>query len=139
MKKLIWFGIALVLSLGLCVILASNAHAEDISLSNALENLPGLKQGVAYSFSDSDFSYLSTIELAEYKGLTLEAGYSSKDKIVAVISYPLLKLKKYLDLPILNLVELNIGAYAGYGRISIDRDFGEFDAGISATLINVKF
>lgn len=103
--------------------------------------IPSLKQGVAFSLLDSQINYLSTAQIAEFKGVSLEVGYAGQaketgDKIVAVVSYPLLKLKDYISLPVLDLVEFNIGAYAGYGRIL---GSNEFDAGVSATAINLKF
>lgn len=116
------------------------SRAEEITLSDSLAKLPALKQGVAYSLQDKNFSYLSTIELASWKGFTLEAGYSGNDKIVGVISYPLLKLKDTgVSLPILDLLECNLGFYAGYGRVENLKEFGESDFGISATLLRVKW
>lgn len=119
---------------------AGLAGAEGVSLSETLAKLPPMKQGIAYSFSDADFSYLSTIELASWKGFTLEAGYSSTDKMVGVISYPILKLKDLgITLPVLDLLECNLGVYAGYGRIENLKEIGEADWGISATLISIHF
>lgn len=112
----------------------------EINLSETLNKLPALKQGVAYSILDNDFNYLSTLEVAKWKGFTLEGGYSSKDKAVIVVSYEILKLKDIIDLPILNLVEFNLGLYGGYGRINMQAlDKSEWDGGISLTLISVKF
>lgn len=115
----------------------------EVSIGDTIKKIPALKQGVAYSLIDSNFSYLSTIELAKWRGLTLEAGYSSSDKAVAVISYELLKLKDYINLPVLDLIEFNLGVYGGVSRIAIGlgnaKDNNEWDAGISATLIKVKF
>lgn len=127
----------LVLALSIWVGLSK---ADEITLSDTLEKLPALKQGVAYSLQDRDFSYLSTLELASWKGFTLEAGYSSNDKIVGVISYPLLKLRDIgVSLPILDLIECNLGFYAGYGRVENLKEIGEATYGISATLLRVKW
>ena len=99
------------------------------------------KSGMGYSVADSKVNFLSTVEVAKWKEITLEAGYAgsaenTQDKIVAVVSYPLIKLKDYVDLPVLDLIECNLGAYVGYGRL-----FGsnEFDYGLSATFLNIKF
>lgn len=136
MRKLIW-GLCLLMSS--CMPLGGLARA-DVSLMETLEKIPALKQGIAYSMQDHDFSYLSTIELASWKGFTLEAGYSSSDKIVGVISYPILKLKDLgITLPILDLLECNLGFFAGYGRIENLKDVGEADYGISATLLRLKW
>ena len=114
----------------------------EIELSETLKKIPALKQGLSYSIADSEFSYLSTVELASWKGFTAEAGYSSSDKLVGVISYPILKLKDFgITLPILDLLEANIGLYAGFGRIALHDTGGnnEFDYGASLTLIRVKW
>ncbi len=140
MKKLVIISVVI---LSLC----SNVCAASLSLSSILEKAP-LKQGVAYSLKDSTFNYLTTLELANWKKITLEAGYSghtgnSKHRLVGVISYPIIELDKYVDIPILDLVELNVGGYMGFGDINLREGQGEgnneMDIGISLTLINIKF
>lgn len=123
------------------IVMVKCVRAETLSISDQLKKLPALKQGVAFSLIDNDFSYLSTIECLNWKGITLEAGYSSKDKIVGVISYQLLKLKDLgVKVPILDLVEFNLGLYGGYGRLNMQAlNKSEWDAGCSITLISVKF
>ena len=82
------------------------------------------------------------VEVVKKGKVGLELGYSSSDSLVGVVSVSLVELKDYVSLPILDLLECNVGAYAGYGRISKDRDNvleGEFDYGVSATLINLKW
>lgn len=91
---------------------------------------------------------MSTLEVlnggvfgSAWKGLTLEAGYAGRaqntgDKIVAVLSYNLLSLKNYLDIPVLKYVEFNPGIWAGVGRVT---GSNEYDWGVSATLVNIKF
>ena len=134
MKKII---LVLVISLALIGI----ARAESLNLGETLQKIPALKQGVAYSILDSEFSYLSTIELVNWKGVGLEAGYSSKDKAVAVVSYELLKLKNLgVNLPILDLIEFRPGIYCGYGSINMQEiDRSEIDYGISATFASIKW
>ena len=115
---------------------------------DVIQQLPALKQGIAYSIEDGAFNYLSTIEIAKYKGFALEGGYAGRakntgDKIVGVVSYQVARLKDFgVTLPVLDLVEFNAGVYAGYGRIQFNGDKSndnEFDYGISLTLLNVKF
>ena len=123
----------------------SFAFAQELSIGDTLKKIPALKQGIAFSVIDNDFSYLTTVELANYKGVSVEAGYSSKDKAVGVVSYKVAKLSDYgVDLPIIKLVEFNLGAYCGYGNILLgsDNDMkgnNKWDAGLSLTLIDVKF
>lgn len=123
MKKLI-----LIMALLLIIPVIANAEVE-------------WKSGVGFSVIDNKTNILSTIEVAKWKEITLEAGYAgdaenTQNKVVAVVSYPILKLKDYVDLPIVDLIEFNAGIYAGYGRL-----FGsdELDFGVSATILNIKF
>lgn len=113
--------------------------SESVDVSDWLEAIPNLKQGVIYSLDDSQIKYCSTIELVElWKKITVEAGAVPIDnELIGVVSYEIAKLKDYgVTLPILELVEFNLGAFVGV------KDLGEnheFDYGISATLLNLKF
>lgn len=122
----------LFLSILFSVMLLSRVFA----VPEVVKNIPDLKQGVAYSLLEDEVVYLSTTKIAEFKKIDLEFGYASTDKIVGVVSIGLLDFKDYITLPILDLLELNIGVYGGYGRLSGDN---EFDYGISATILNIKF
>jgi len=105
--------------------------------SNWLGKIPGLKQGVMYNVPDGSVSYISTIELASWKKATLEGGFSSDNAaMIGALSYPIVNLKELgVTLPILDLVELNVGMSAGYKF----GDGGEWMWGPSATIIDVKF
>ena len=134
MKKLILIGLLLTL-------LAVPAFADGLGNDLPLKLLPALKQGVGFSVIDSKWNYLATIELIKWNELALEGGYmgdgdSTDHKAVAVISYPLLKLKDYFDVPLAEYVTFNLGIYAGYGRITGNN---EFDYGASLTAISFKF
>ena len=109
-----------------------------VSITDVLQNIPNVKQGVVYSIEDQTVKYVSTLELANWKGLSLEGGFIPVDKeIVGVVSYSLVKLKDLgVTLPILDLLECNLGYYAGASRIDSSV---KFDHGVSVTLINVKF
>lgn len=131
--------------LSLLILLQGSARADSFDF---IQQLPSMKQGLAYSIEDHAFNYLSTAEIIKWKGFALEAGYAGRaketgDKIVGVLSYQLARLKDYgVTLPILDLVEFNVGAYAGYGRVQITGDKSndnEFDYGVALTLLNVKF
>ena len=118
--------------------MATMSFADDVKVSDILNNL-NLKQGIAYDIDNGEINYLMTTPLVEYKGFSLEGGYSTQQKVVAVCSYQLLKLKDFISLPILDLLEFNLGYFIGFDRISIDRDFGEFVHGPSITLLSVKW
>lgn len=140
MKRIMGISIISVI----CLLLATLVMAEELSIGDTLKKIPALKQGIAYSLMEHDLNYLSTIEVANWKGIAFEAGYSSKDKVIGVISYELLKLKDFgVTLPLLDLIEFRIGLYGGYemAALGLGNDEGndEFDYGFSATLINIKF
>jgi len=134
MKKLVLGLMAVLLMVGI-------ACADELAIGDMLKKIPAMKQGIAYSFYDNDICYLSTIEVLKFKGVSLEAGYDSKDKAVAVLSYELLNLKKMgVEIPILDLISFQPGIFAGWGSINTQElDRSEFDWGISATILSVHF
>ena len=108
-----------------------------IDVSAWLESLPNLKQGAVYSVNDSEIKYCSTTELIRTRYINVEVGAVPTDnEAIVVLSYEVLKLKDYVGIPLLDLVELNVGVYAGVIDVL---DTNEFDWGASATAINVKF
>lgn len=129
----------IILTLALIAMPFTICFGDSLNVGEIVKKLPELKQGVAYSFIDEEFNYISTLEVAKYKDLNLELGYNSKDKIVIAVSYPLVELKDYIDLPILNLLKCNIGVYAGYGRLGITEGNNEFDWGFSMTILEIKW
>jgi hypothetical protein len=134
MKKLILMVMAL------CLI-SSVAFADSLVVGDTIKKLPALKQGIGYSIKNSNIEYLSTLEVANYKGVSIEAGYSSQDKVVAVLSYKILKLKDLgVSLPILDLMYFLPGIYLGYGLInSQEIDRSKLTYGVSITLLDIKF
>jgi len=129
------------LLVGLIMLFAGTAMAQ-LDVTDTLSKFP-LKQGVAYDVDNYKVSYISTIEVANYKNISLEVGYSSVDDIIGVISLPIIKLKDFVNIPIIDLIEFNIGYYIGYSRIDLCDGMGqgnnEFVHGPSLTLLNVKF
>lgn len=129
----------------MCLVLTIQAKAEEINLHEQISKIPALKQGVAYSISDSNFNYLSTLDVFSWKNFSLEGGYAGNadntgHKLVAVISYNLLNLKDKTGFPILNHVEFRPGFWVGYGSINgASLSDGEFDFGLSATVVSLKF
>lgn len=107
--------------------------------------LPPMKAGIAYSIMDNKFNHIETLDVAKWKFLALELGYAgdadrTNHKAVAVVSASILKLKDYIELPILDLVEFRPGIYAGLGNIDVgDLNESEFDWGLSCTVLNIKF
>jgi hypothetical protein len=121
--------------IGIC----SVAGADPIDIPGVIKKLPSLKQGVAWSVAEKDFNYITTASLIDWEALSLEAGYSTSDKAVAVVSFDLLKLEKYVELPILKDIKFRIGYYVGYGGIDIANTEAKLDHGVSLTAFEVKF
>jgi len=102
-----------------------------------------LKQGIAYSVIDHKINYLSTAKVAELiddDKLILELGYAGSrnntgHKIVGVVSYNILELKKYTDIPVLDLINFRAGLAGGYGRLT---GSNEWDCLATLTLISFK-
>lgn len=131
----------LLLAVVLCLGLAGMAQAEPLRLSDWVEKLPPMKNGIAYSFIEHDFKHIVTAELATWKGFAFEFGGAAEDKLVGVISYQLTSAEKLgIDLPILKYLEANLGLWAGLGRIDFSKEGNsEFDWGASLTLLTLKF
>lgn len=118
-------------------LMGGNAHA---GVTEFLQKIPGLKQGVAYSVLDNKVNYIATTNVYEWMLFNVEVGYAgvakdTGDKLVAVVSYDLFDLSG-IDLPIVDLIKFRPGIYGGTGRL-----FGsnEWDWGISASVIDLKF
>jgi len=113
------------------------SQAEDVKVGDILSKIPALKQGVAFDISESEFNYISTINVLQYKDFGLGAGYATDDKAVVTLNYNLGGLKKIgIDTPITNFIDITVGMYAGYGRVT---GSNEFSLGPSLTIIDVKF
>lgn len=142
MKKWLWVLVGiLVFSTTVCFAEVATTEAKDtLVISEEVNKIPLINpvfnQGMMYEFVDCELSYISTVQLTTYKNFSLEAGYSTADNAVVVISYPVLKLKDLgVTVPILDLVECNLGVGAGIGRIGGDN---EPKFGVTLTLIKVK-
>jgi hypothetical protein len=124
-------------SLILAVVLLPTLARADFSVIDSLQKLPGLKQGVAFDVTDSKFNYLSTIGIIKYDDAGLSAGFSSDSKLVATFTYRLGGLNRFgISTPITDLIDIEVGMYAGYGRLT---GSNEFSWGPSLTVLNVKF
>lgn len=133
------------LSLVFVVVMCSFARADLLTLGD----IPETKQGVAWSMQDNKLNYLATVEIVKvWKGLSLEAGYAgvaknTGDKLVLVASYDLFTASDVTTLPIVKYLTFRPGVYAGYGRVTLDEGQGkgnnEFDWGVSATFLDIKF
>lgn len=115
--------------------------SEVLQLKDIIAKLPEFNQGVIYSIDHQEFNYVSTTQLLEWQGFTLEGGYALPDSLIVVVSYRIGGLKDLgVNIPVLDLVELNLGYYIGINDVDFKEKFDvEFDHGISATLLKIKF
>ena len=121
----------------LLLLLPNLSKADEFNIIDTLKKLPITKHGVAYNVKDYEVNYLTTVGIARYGALDLDAGFSSDSKAVATLSYELGGLKRFgIDTPITNFINLRVGAYVGYGRLT---GSNEFSWGPAITLAEVKF
>lgn len=126
----------LIITATLCLIFASCAQAESISISETLKDVP-LRQGIVYSLRDSEISHLSTAVLAEKWNFGLEAGYMDSGKLVGAVSYRLLDLKNYVTLPIIKELSFRPGIYVATDEI--DTGSPKLDYGVSLTVLSLSW
>lgn len=136
MKKVFLAVLMLSVMVGVC----------SADVPEVIKKIPNLKAGVGFSLIDNKVNHMETLELLNWKGLALEGGYmgdadASGHKIVSVLSYDLLNLKKLgVEVPVLDLINVRPGVYAGFGDINTQRIMeSEFDWGVSASIISLKF
>lgn len=121
----------------LSLLIPTLAQADEFSIINALEKVPGIKQGAAFDVVENRFSYLSTIEVLKYDNFGFDVGFASDDKLVGNLSYNLGGLKQLgIDTPITNLIDVRVGIYGGWGRLT---GSNEWSYGPTVTIISVKF
>lgn len=142
MKKFLMLAVMLFLCAGY-------ANAQEEKKFSGLLDKVSWKQGVAWSLQESTMNALSTVEIIKFekyvKGLTFEVGTAgdgddSDWKLVVVMSYPLLNLKeKGVTIPILDLVDANVGAWFGAGHLNKDMMNSRSDYGVSLSLLNFKW
>ena len=136
MKKLLS-----VLSVLSVLLFAGVVQAEEVNLPNLLGKIPALNQAVIFSLDRSEFQYATTVTIASVweKRIKFDIGYTPSNEIIGLASVSLLKVKKYIDFPILDLVEIEPFLYAGTRRIETITDAGEYDWGVGCKLIAIKF
>ena len=136
----------------ICLVLAmmfiySMAMAQELSISETVKKIPVLDNGGYYSLLDARFNYSGTFKLLQTKDekFALNIGYSGRaketlDKAIVTVSGSLLKLKDYVNVPILDLISFDPYIAVGYGRINIKEiDNSQFDLGIGANIFKVRF
>lgn len=130
----------------LFLLLSGSAFAQvaPLNIGDIVNKIPNLKQGVAYDFNSRNVEYFTTAEVANYKGFSLSGGYATSDKIVASLDYDLGGLEKLgINLPLLSMIDLRVGAYVGIGNLSSASSNGngrnKFAYGPEVTVVSLKF
>ena len=129
------------------LLFGSLAMAQELSISDSIKKIPALDNGGYYSLLDARFNYSGTFKVLQTKDekFALNAGYAGKaketlDKFIITVSGNMLKLKDYVNVPILDLIVFDPYIAVGFGRINIQElDKSETDIGIGANIIKVKF
>lgn len=132
----------IILVLAFLLILPTLAKAEPLNVSEQLAKLPSLNQGIAFDARNSEFNYITTADILTWKDFTLGGGYSADNKLVATIAYDIGGFKKLgIDVPILNYVDLRVGAYLGMSDFSTasSDDRNKLSWGPSVTIVSIKF
>ena len=107
----------------------------DINIGDKLKDV-AVNQGIIYSIKDSEISHVSTAELINKWGTSLEAGYSDNGKLVGVISYKLLDAKDFISTPLLKELEFKPGVYYAWDELGNDT---KGDYGLSLTMLQVSW
>lgn len=135
-----------VLFLALMILaVTSVVSAEPISLTGALEKLPSLKSGVAYSILDGGVNQTQTFEVVSLnKYLTIDAGYAgdsepTNHKFVVGLSLNLIESGS-IQFPILKYVSFKPQVLFGLGNINAQEiDRAEHDILVGAKVLEWKF
>jgi len=114
-------------------------------LTDIIERLPEMNQTVIYSLDQEEFEYATTTPVANWTianvPIEIDAGYSPSKLALVSITTSLLTLKDYVNIPILSLMEIEVGAYLGLNRIEKLNivDDSELDYGLIVKLLSLKF
>ena len=103
-----------------------------------------LTAGTGFSFLDGEFKTIFTKTWAEYKGFKLNYGHDIKDMLVGTATYQVFTLKDTfkINIPILDMIGLDLGLYGGWKRIQLfsgTTGNNEWDTGFCFTILKKTF
>lgn len=130
---------------GSALAMADTTPTTPVSISGIFNELPGLKQGVAFDINSKNACYFTTAGLVGYGDFSLSAGYATSSAVVASLDYDIGGLSKLgLNVPILSAVDLRIGFMVGLSDISTasssgDAERNKFVYGPEVTIVSLKF
>lgn len=123
----------------LLLFLAANVQAQEIK---TILNGVTWQNGVGYAIKSKGVNYISTVDVASWKALSLEAGYTAQtdpidNAAIVLLSLKLLDMKDVIKFPILDQISFRPGIGVAIGPISK----GDAKTDILATLsvISKKF
>lgn len=147
MKKIL---LSLVLVIALCMTVPAQAEifkSDNVILDTTFNFLKETNSGyffpIAVAHKDDDnLEYCTsfTTTLASYdvldsgQILNLDVGYVVENTIIAGVSYELGNLKKFSEIPVLDLINLSVGLFGSY-----DCEDGDAGIGINVRVIEFKF
>lgn len=129
------------LLVGVCL-MASNVFAGDLKLTDWADNLPAMNQAVIFSLDNSKWEYASTITLVSFLKddlIKLDAGYTPSQEIIALASIKLVNVGDYIKFPVIEKLTIEPFIYVGLDRIENFKELGEYDYGVGAKIISIKF
>ena len=150
-----FLGSIVCLLLMFCLVGPVFAEDASVSITGVLEDaltklkLEDMRQGTAIDFINEGrtcYTFTKPLWILEKEGkwydkrVALEIGYTSTDKLMAGASVNLLKVGDFTDIPLINLLRLDVGGWVGYGRIQIGGGMNgnnEFASGLYATFLRI--
>jgi len=130
----------LVLVVAICLLSLGMAQAEEGKIA--------IKEGVSYSFLDSNWEQVTLAELYKIKSFSLNIGMRNVNQAILDVGYDLGKyvepLKVFADAnpilkpisPVLTLVNPSVDLYAGY---KYPFNTNEFDYGINIVALTLRW
>lgn len=129
-----------IIATALCLILASCAQAEPIKIGDVFNKFP-VKEGYFYDWKDGKGYNVLGLELAQYKGFSVNAAYVGMEGAGMTLDYSLSNLPVE-NVPVLKLVEyLSVGYGAAIQQITltnVDENPSEDNKLIHGTVLYCK-
>lgn len=98
---------------------STRCYAEAINVSDALKNLPEVKEGVVWDFQHKRFLNTLGLEVLTWKGINANLSWIGTDGVGATVAYSLDNLP-IQNVPILKYTSyLNVGYTAGYRTLTL--------------------
>jgi len=138
MKKLALAVLAVLMVCGV-------AQADQLRLSDVLDKLPAVNNGVIWNIDSNDIQYVSTVTLASAfeQKLKLDVGWSPEQTGVVAVSYQVFKASEVTKIPIVEYVVVEPMVFVSLNRISLGlgngKDGNELGYGVGCKLLSVTF